>query len=136
LDDESVLRQPIAVLATMLDGYFATREPIERLEHLEHEVSQTPEWRALLNVLAKAQDDVPLPTICEQLHATTTNKAPDTSAEENPVPSLLLYQELVIQELNELQVRELLEYTTDQAGVRAYHLTRLGHDLCAKCQIG
>lgn len=109
----------------LLDGYFATLEPIERMENLMREVGGHPLWRAILRVLDMDKDGRwSEGAVCEAIRI-----------HESEVVSSELAIAVALQDM---QTRELVEYFPSflNQNERVYSLGRLGCELHVKLTNG
>lgn len=127
IDSKSNLQPLVKMLIYMIEGYLSALEPTQRLERLAHELEQMESWRNIMQVLFKSESEIlGLQAICEQLRSImklTTEQDVEWAKEI----SLQLY---------ELRRRELVECMLGEDDPElSYSLTRLGRNLCIKCQI-
>lgn len=104
----------------LLEGYFASREPIRRLELLAKEVESNPFWLAIMRALDGSE-----PIDLESLHARIVEAASPGAA---PFKSELM---IAIQDLA-MTGREIVERFPSDGGVTLCALTRLGRALLFK----
>lgn len=112
-------------LSALLDGYFATLEPIERMENLVREVGEHPLWRAILRVLDMDKSGR---WSHEALSEAIRIHEPEVTSLESAI----------VDALPDMQVRKLVESFPSflNQNERVYSLGRLGCELHAKITNG